>query len=99
MVTKMIVFDLDGCLADCEHRRHFVDVSKAVEKGIAYEDTYCNIGGIQSNGYFLTVDPVRRWQPDWKAFYEACDKDKGITPVIQCFDHFVDNFGSDIYFY
>ncbi len=24
----MIIFDLDGTLADCEHRRHFVDASK-----------------------------------------------------------------------
>lgn len=23
----MIIFDLDGTLADCEHRRHFVDPS------------------------------------------------------------------------
>lgn len=24
----MIIFDLDGTLADCEHRRYFVDPSK-----------------------------------------------------------------------
>lgn len=87
----MIVFDLDGCLADCEHRRHFVDVSKAVEKGIAYEDTYCNIGGIQSNGYFLTVDPVRRWQPDYRAFYEACDKDLPIAAAVKIANSFFMN--------
>ena len=27
----MIIFDLDGTLADCEHRRHFVDPEKNPE--------------------------------------------------------------------
>lgn len=30
----MIIFDLDDCLADCEHRRHFVDPEKMGLKGI-----------------------------------------------------------------
>ena len=81
----MIIFDLDGTLADCEHRRHFVDVHKAVEKGIAYEDIDFNIGGIQSNGFFLENDRDRRWKPDWTAFFEACDKDTPIEPVLSIF--------------
>jgi len=45
----MIIFDLDGTLADCEHRRHFVENKK---------------------------------NSDWKAFFEACDDDIPIWPVI-----------------
>lgn len=55
----MIIFDLDGTLADCEHRRHFVDPNSA-ELGYA-----------------------QKWKPDWDSFYEACDKDIPIIPVIE----------------
>lgn len=46
------VFDLDGTLADCDHRRHLL--------------------------------------PNWKAFFEASDKDAPIVPVINIFKHLVD---------
>lgn len=72
---KMIIFDLDGTLANCEHRRHFIDVKEAMEKGFAYEDTYCDMDGYQSRGYFFTKDIDRRWKPNWQAFYEACTQD------------------------
>lgn len=54
----MIIFDLDGTLADCEHRRHFIDWNKT--------------------DYSIPYD---QWKPDWKSFFEACDKDKPIIPV------------------
>lgn len=90
----MIIFDLDT-LADCEHRRHFVDVYKAIEKGIAYEDLYGNIGGIQSNGFFLQNDSDRRWKSDWTAFYEACDKDVSIGPVCQMWNNYEVKIATD----
>lgn len=84
----MIIFDLDGTLADCEHRRHFVDPRK--------HDCQCG-GQSEKDEWKLAVVCPRcsLFKPDWQAFYEACDKDEGITPVIQCFNHFVDNFGSE----
>lgn len=51
----MIIFDLDGTLADCEHRRHFVDPLKALKE---------------------------EFKPNWPAFYDACDQDTPIMPVI-----------------
>ncbi len=62
----MIIFDLDGTLADCEHRRHFVDLDKMYpgSLGLQYQDG-------------------RKWKPDWKSFYEACDKDSPIEPTIE----------------
>ncbi len=65
----MIIFDLDGTLADCEHRRHFVDLDK-----------------IHPNSMGLEYSDGRKWKPDWKSFYEACDKDQPICPVIKIFD-------------
>jgi len=44
-----VIFDLDGTLADCEHRRHFIDDN------------------------------------DWDGFYEACDKDEPIWPIVMLF--------------
>ena len=78
MEDNMIIFDLDDVLCDTSHRRHFIDVDIAIKKGIAYEDVYCNIGGIQSNGYFLEDDPDRRWKPDYAAYDNACDGDEVI---------------------
>lgn len=63
----MIIFDLDGTLADCEHRRHFVDSSLPCptrEKAEEFIRTGC------------------KWKPNWKEFFEACDKDSPIEAVI-----------------
>lgn len=75
----MIIFDLDGTLADCEHRRHFVDPSKNphVKHGIP--------GGFKPGVNILRDYDERTgeiWKPDYQAFYEACDKDQPIYPVI-----------------
>lgn len=80
----MIIFDLDGTLADCEHRRHFVEAPwdccnpcyvllKKVEAKLAAEEECCAWCGGQS----------ALWKRDWQAFYEACDKDKPIPPTIE----------------
>lgn len=83
----MIIFDLDGTLADCEHRRHFIDP----EKNPDYEFMqYQNIGNLlikdewwHRNEMVRGIPPSRkRWKPNWKAFFDACDQDKPIDPSI-----------------
>jgi len=73
----MIIFDLDT-LADCDHRRHFVDLDKYRHAGQIMEFEY-------SDG--------RKWQPDWKSFNDACDKDKIIFPVAFQFHSLKEKFG------
>ncbi len=75
----MIIFDLDGTLADCEHRRHFVDPRKDLNlRAIRYADNSYDVHTVE--------DPkLYKWEPDYKSFYEACDKDKPIEPVIDIF--------------
>jgi len=68
----MIIFDLDGTLADCEHRRHFVDPEK-------------NLNYMSKAPLFGHEDKRSRFIPDWQAFYEACDQDKPIEPVLDIF--------------
>lgn len=81
----MIIFNLDGTLADCEHRRHFVDPLKNPEYEFVPEN---NTEGWKK-GYYcnLTTTPYfgMPWKPDWKSFYEACDKDEPIESTIQLF--------------
>ena len=82
----MIVWDLDGTLADCEHRRHFIDPSKNKD----YE--YSNFGKDPITRE-VCCDHSPRWHqkdnwnikfnPDWKSFYEACDQDSPIEPTIE----------------
>lgn len=72
----MIIFDLDGTLADCSRRRHFVDPIKAGRiQWVNTETGKIRYGTGYENGVF------QEWKPDWKAFYEACDKDTPIYPV------------------
>ncbi len=84
----MIIFDLDGTLADCEHRRHFVDPRKAKCRTceIEYADLLSSrllpcpdCGG---NRYQM------KWKPDWKAYNEACDKDKPIEPLVEVWNNY-----------
>lgn len=79
----MIIFDLDGSLANCEHRRHYVQkpwdhCSDCYSLLINNDPTHpnCHCGR----------NPFT-WKEDWKAFFEACDKDTPIEPVINVFRH------------
>lgn len=77
----MIIFDLDGTLADCEHRRHFVDPEKS-----GYSQLYNSPQCFFSKKWvkFFDEDPIaREFIPDWDAFFEACDQDTPIKPVIE----------------
>lgn len=75
----MIIFDLDGTLADCEHRRHYVDPSKRDD---FYYHELSNLK--QMSGWYYKEND-KKFKPDWKSFHEACDQDKPIEPVITIF--------------
>ena len=85
----MIIFDLDGTLSDCEHRRHLVNPEK-YPKLCEYSNyriidgkPILDLDGKSSWRYKKTGDP---FQHGWKEFYEACDKDTPIEPVIECWN-------------
>lgn len=77
----MIIFDLDGTLADCEHRRHFVDRKK---------HKFTNRENFERMKYFCQNETFPEWKPDWKAFYEACDQDTIIWPVFDILCQYLD---------
>ena len=85
----MIIFDLDGTLADCQHRMHFVD-SRNLCKWIHSEAGEYYTQGLHGK--------KTNWKPDWKAFYEACDQDKPVKPVLDAFIHLTQGepFNQDI---
>lgn len=71
----MIIFDLDGTLADCEHRRHFVDPAKNINYPACY--------GVNPDFSTYLIDyenPLtgEKFQPDYQSFYGACHLD---TPI------------------
>lgn len=80
----MIIFDLDGTLANCEHRRHFV----TPPENSKYIYTYSIPHG---NGCILTGQwedsEKKKWTPNWPAFYEDCDQDTPIEPVIEMWNN------------
>ena len=69
----MIIFDLDGTLANCEHRRHYVRHPKYII--YEYQDPSDHFPGLAGD----------KWQPNWDAFYEACDKDTPNQPIISLY--------------
>lgn len=74
----MIIFDLDGTLADCEHRRHFVDPRK-------HPDFYID-GKFAMNPNGKPCDKYGNpFKPDWKSFYDVYDKDFPIMPAISVY--------------
>jgi hypothetical protein len=88
----MIVFDLDGTLADCEHRRHFVDCYNydQSEKGYSKLRT-CDCEYPHAYDPWIHKETGEKWKPDWKSFYKACDKDEPIREVIIVLDQFYNN--------
>lgn len=88
----MIIFDLDGCLANCEHRRHFVDPRKnlaykrrldiTLDEGINDKRIPEEYIPIETTPEQCLENSYKIFQPDWKSFYEACDKDEPIEPVV-----------------
>ena len=85
----MIIFDLDGTLADLEHRRHFVDhrlVPHTVIDGSAFRQ-YPKWYDKESDSCIVPCD--LKWQPDWKSFYEACDKDNPIPSTVELYQSLI----------
>lgn len=80
----MIIFDLDGTLANFEHRRHFItppdDAKHIFTDSVPHENGCILIGEYQFKNR-------KQWKPDWKSFYEASDKDTPIQPVLDVFIH------------
>ena len=67
----MIIFDLDGTLANCEHRKHFVKETPV----------WAHNGKNDPMAFNITSEPWKNFKPDWDAFHETCDEDKPIQPV------------------
>lgn len=81
----MIIFNLDGTLADCEHRRHFIDPKKRDDCYEKINPGYMRIseGWFYKDRFKMSEPPLpMKFIPDWKAFFEACDQDKPIYQTI-----------------
>jgi len=81
----MIIFDLDGTLADCEHRRHFI----TRPEDVCYKcfDYLMNPDSVKNPLH--TCSCGRKpgiWKCNWKSFFDACDQDKPIYSTIFIFN-------------
>ncbi len=87
MGKKMIIFDLDGTLADCEHRRHYVQEPDWDESGEYERFIRPNheISDRRKKAVFIHKKTGKRWKPNWKAFYGACDRDLPNKAILSVF--------------
>jgi len=84
----MIVFDLDGTLALCDHRRHFVtspDDDGDDENYDRYFSPDHDLSDRRKKIIFKHKVTGEIWKPDYQAFYEACDRDEPNHAVCQLF--------------
>lgn len=75
----MIIFDLEGVLANCEHRRPLVDPTLNIDYILQGYDGQGKI--IEEKGVYTHILTGKRFKPLWKSFHEACDKDSVIEPT------------------
>lgn len=80
---EMIIFGLEGVLADCEHRMHFIDPKHDLNYRMCLED----VSGKHKRGIWYH-DNGNEWQPAYKSFYEACGEDKPIESVLSMFTRY-----------
>lgn len=81
----MIIFDLDGTLSDCEHRRYLVDASKRDDCYYHFPATLTQSEGWYYKNIYLTCNPPKpkKFIPDFETFHELCDQDKPIEPTLE----------------
>lgn len=94
----MIIFNLDGTLADHSHRQHFIDpfLNPDYEEQITNHNGYRYKEWIHKRDVLLSDPPKRKkFISDEKAYYEACDKDMPITQTIEILKQFMMNDGLD----
>lgn len=88
----MIIFDLDGCLADNRHRLHLVDYNKDLDLRIVteYTNKTARVHRVGNPELFM-------WQPNWPAYWDACDKDEPIQAGINLLQYIGEGveYGSD----
>lgn len=82
----MIIFDLDGTLADCEHRRKYIVAAKNPD----YEMSPFNYNTGEL-AHWRHKETKKRFVPKWDQFYEECDKDIPIHPVVEALVNFLNN--------
>ncbi len=92
----MIIFDLDGTLANNDHRKHLVDPS------YPHPDYHRKPCEICIGDAPHSMDPQyhnvtgKKWHPDYEAFDDACDKDGPIESTIHVFQTLWSTYGETI---
>ena len=84
----MIIFDLDGTLANCEHRKHFIDSYRDQSSKGYIQQKSCSCEYPHSSDPWIHKETGKKWKPDWESFFEACDEDTPIEPVVTIWNHY-----------
>ncbi len=108
MPAYLYIFDLDGTLADLNHRRKFVELQEGSPvrvRGYDGEAIYCGEFAPDTVWVEFPRTKTGKWafhendvtfKKDWDAFHAACVDDKPIQPVIDTFHRLMDG-GADVW--
>lgn len=67
-----MIFDLDGTLADCSHRRHFVEPPKVTAEDCNTRDRYDKCIWCEKQmdmPHAKDCSHIAYWKPDWDSFF------------------------------
>ena len=78
----MIIFDLDGTLADHSHRLLFVDPAHDPNAEYIYDDLDDLGQNLSLSGHLYIKGTQERWKRNYEQFYQNCDNDKPIFPLL-----------------
>lgn len=83
----MIIFDLDGTLADCEHRRHLLHPEDYPDL-CTYSNYYFDKEGqpVIERSSWRYKSNGQPFDHGWDAFFNACGQDSPIWPTIEIFN-------------
>lgn len=73
---KLVLVDMDGTLADCEHRRHFLEIKDCI---------MCLSTGCSPNGYndCSYCNGRGHTKKNWDGFYSDCISDPPVEPILK----------------
>lgn len=75
---RFLIVDVDGTLADCEHRKKYLQPSVVCE---TCDTSRLSCSGLQEDECLLCSKPYTKTKKDWRRFFLGADKDTPIQPI------------------
>jgi hypothetical protein len=87
--SRAILVDLDGCLADDSHRKHFVDPTFHKDE---YKECLYQWDDPSAGTEWRHKDTYKLFQPDWDAYFAAMGDDKPNEAIVDLLIRYMEDY-------